>query len=242
MLEKLEYQAAPAKENEAIRLVDKLQNQVLQGLLITTGSVAKVVGTLRPLHGLVLHIATRHLRCKMGAEALQNGWDGQLELGARKVRELLWVRDNMQKLNGKSYQERVSRGRKMELCRQDFFNIRCRMENGDEEGRTEGDGQRIHHWEIRRRGVHRRLAGKGQRGAGGKRGGRDPGDPGENAGEGGQRLERYLEQNTLCDRVQKLLQVLTAGGEMAQDKTGSDKNQVVGAAEEDGGHRDLGHG
>ena len=147
MLEKLEYQAAPAKENEAIRLVDKLQNQVLQGLLITTGSVAKVVGTLvalRPLHGLVLHIATRHLRCKMGAEALQNGWDGQLELGARKVRELLWVRDNMQKLNGKSYQERVSRGRKMELCRQDFFNIRCRMENGDGEGRTEGDGQRIH--------------------------------------------------------------------------------------------------
>ena len=28
----------------------------------------------------------------------------------------------------------------MELCRQDFFNIRCRMENGDGEGRTEGTG------------------------------------------------------------------------------------------------------
>ena len=48
----------------------------------------------------------------------------------------------------------------MELCRQDFFNIRCRMENGDGEGRTEGDGQRIHHWEIRRRGVHRTKARK----------------------------------------------------------------------------------
>ena len=36
MLVTLEYKAAPAKEKEAIRLVEQLQDQVLQGLPVKT--------------------------------------------------------------------------------------------------------------------------------------------------------------------------------------------------------------
>ena len=56
---------------------------------------------LRTSHGPVLHVATRQVQCKMGVEAMQNGWDGEVLLEGREVAELEWVKKNLQSFNGR---------------------------------------------------------------------------------------------------------------------------------------------
>ena len=41
------------------------------------------------------------MQCKIGAEVIQNGWDGNVQLGQREAAELSWICDNLKAFNGR---------------------------------------------------------------------------------------------------------------------------------------------
>ena len=103
-LKTTEYTAAAEKEADIIEGVQQLIEEGRQGRPVKTRTLAKTVGrlvALRTSHGPVLHVATRQVQCKMGVEAMQNGWDGEVMLEGREVAELEWVKKNLQSFNGR---------------------------------------------------------------------------------------------------------------------------------------------
>ena len=100
----MEYKAPTDKEDEVIKLAQEVLAEQKKRAPTDTRKLAKVIGKLVALkvsHGPVTNVATRQVQCKMGAEVIQNGWDGNVQLGQQEAAELSWICDNLKAFNGR---------------------------------------------------------------------------------------------------------------------------------------------
>ena len=107
-LDSMRYWAPADKMEEVSSLANGLVASSRKMEPVPCRLVAKVIGkvvALRASHGNILTIRTRTIQHELGLCTERNGWEASMQIGVVSREELAWVRDHVQRFNGRQIRD-----------------------------------------------------------------------------------------------------------------------------------------